>query len=148
MPWLDALRSICTTLWVGGIWTIGAIVAPMLFRLLDSKPLAGRVAGELFVVMAWVGMVCGVYLVLWWLLRFGLKAFSAIGFWLLLGMLGLTLLNHFAIFPILMTVRSETSAAAQGLFGGGLASWHAISTVLYMIQSLLALFYVCRRENA
>jgi hypothetical protein len=59
-------------------------------------------------------------------------------------MLVLTLVNQFAVFPVLASAKSEMHSAAEGMFGGGFQSWHAISSLIYLVQSLLGLFYVVR----
>ena len=59
----DALCTVALTLWVGGLWTMGYLVAPTLFRSLSSdRPLAGRLAGQLFELIGWVGLGCAAYL--------------------------------------------------------------------------------------
>ena len=40
-------EKILLTIWVGAMWSVGYIVAPVLFQMLD-KPVAGNVAGQLF----------------------------------------------------------------------------------------------------
>ena len=44
----DALQSIAVTLWVGGLWAIGLIVAPLLFHTLSDRSQAGTLAGQFF----------------------------------------------------------------------------------------------------
>lgn len=44
----DALQSIAITLWVGGLWVIGLIVAPSLFHTLTDRSQAGMLAGQFF----------------------------------------------------------------------------------------------------
>ena len=56
---MDGLRAIARTLWIGGMWVVGIIVAPILFSALDNVT-AGMVAGRLFAAIAWVGLVCGI----------------------------------------------------------------------------------------
>ena len=52
----EHIYSIAITLWVGALWAIGYLAAPTLFRLLEDRPLAGRLAGEMFTYVAWLGM--------------------------------------------------------------------------------------------
>ena len=62
----DSLRvgeTLIQTLWVGGLWIVGYVVAPSLFARLDDTRLAGELAGGLFDLMAWISMVCGLLLV-------------------------------------------------------------------------------------
>ncbi|WP_374353214.1 DUF4149 domain-containing protein [Chitinimonas sp.] len=139
----NALRSILSVFWIGGLWVIGVLVAPVLFHEMDSGT-AGRLAGVLFRDMAWVGMVAGSYILLHMLWEGGLRAFQTLELWLILGMLVLTLINQFAVFPALVTAKAQVHSAAEGMFGGGFQSWHAISSLIYLVQSLMGLFYVIR----
>ena len=54
----DKLQFVAITLWVGGLWAIGYIVAPSLFAHLDDRALAGMLAGKMFTLMAYIGLGC------------------------------------------------------------------------------------------
>ena len=56
-------EKILLTIWIGGMWAIGYIVAPVLFKMLD-KPVAGNVAGQLFSIINYVGLFCAVVFVI------------------------------------------------------------------------------------
>lgn len=137
----NALKNLLTTLWIGGMWVIGILVAPILFKMLDNA-LAGAVAGRLFHAIGWVGIVAGIYLAIWWIWVDGLRAFQTGRLWLVIGMLVCTLVNQFAVFPIIAGVKPAVSQAAEGMFGGGLSSWHTISSLIYLLQSLFGVVYV------
>lgn len=143
---MDGLRALARTLWFGGMWVVGIIVAPTLFSALDSVT-AGMVAGKLFSHMAWVGLVCGVFLLADYVWRQGAKGVKQGGFWLLLGMLLCILINHFGVTPIIVQLKLQMNSAAEGLFGGGFATWHAISSLIYLVQSLMALVYLFRNDQ-
>ncbi len=53
-------------LWIGSLWTIGLIVAPVLFAVLPDTALAGLVAGRLFTIEALVSLVSAPLLLLLW----------------------------------------------------------------------------------
>ncbi|UTH72291.1 DUF4149 domain-containing protein [Chromobacterium sp. IIBBL 290-4] len=142
---MDGLRAIAKTFWIGGLWVIGLIVAPVLFKTLDSVT-AGMVAGRLFAVIAWVGLVCGVYLLVDLVWRHGVSGLKLGGFWLIVGMLACILINQFGVAPIIVTLKQQMNHAAEGLFGGGFATWHAISSLIYLVQSLFGLAFILRNE--
>ena len=83
---MDGLRALAKTFWIGGLWVIGIIVAPVLFKSLDAAT-AGMVAGRLFAVIAWVGLVCGVFLLVDNIWRNGVRGMKESSFWLIVGML-------------------------------------------------------------
>jgi hypothetical protein len=54
-----AIYRLLSALWLGSLVGIGGIAAPVLFAQLSDRVLAGNLAGALFTVEAWVGIVCG-----------------------------------------------------------------------------------------
>ena len=55
----EVAERLLLTVWIGGMWTVGYLVAPTLFAMLEDKALAGTIAGRLFSVMSYVGLCCG-----------------------------------------------------------------------------------------
>jgi hypothetical protein len=53
------------TAWVGSLLAIGYIAAPLLFARLADRGVAGNLAGDMFAYVAWVGLACGTYLMLY-----------------------------------------------------------------------------------
>ena len=45
MPIIKYSERFLLTLWVGGLWIIGYLVTPVLFKTLDNRQLAGELAG-------------------------------------------------------------------------------------------------------
>ena len=43
-PYLQAVERTLLTFWIGGLWTTGFVVAPLLFAELDDRVLAGTLA--------------------------------------------------------------------------------------------------------
>ena len=97
----EALQSIAATLWVGAMWGIGYIVAPVLFSRLGDRALAGLIAGKLFSLIAWVGIGCAIYLLLFRMVRSGTGVFRQGVFWIALLMLALVCAGEFGIQPIM-----------------------------------------------
>ncbi len=83
----EVIAALALTAWVGALWAIGLIVAPTLFDALSDRALAGLVAGRLFLYVAVVGFICGGYLLIFRLARFGGHALRQAAFWLVLLML-------------------------------------------------------------
>jgi Domain of unknown function (DUF4149) len=140
----DKLALIAVTLWVGGMWAIGYLAAPVLFSSLDDKMLAGRLAGGMFAILAWIGIACGSYLILHRWMRAGAGALKQTFFWAVVLMLVLTLTGHFGITPILETLKQQAwpKSVMESIFRDRFAMWHGISSILYLIQSLLGLMLV------
>jgi len=140
----DALQSIAVTLWVGGMWVIGFIVAPLLFSRLGDRVLAGAFAGKLFTIIAWIGIGCALYLILFRLVRFGAGCFRQGFVWVTLLMLALLLAGGFGVQAILESLRAQAlpKEVMESVFRDRFMTWHGVASVLYVIQSLLGLFLV------
>lgn len=140
----DALFSITLTLWIGGLWAIGYLVAPTLFSTLGDRHLAGLVAGKLFALIGWVGLVCASYLLLSLVLRLGAAVLRRGVFWLLLVMVALTLVSQFGIQPWLAQLKAEAlpREVMESVLRDRFVTWHGISSILYLVQSLLGLLLI------
>jgi MFS family permease len=135
----EALQSIAATLWVGAMWGIGYIVAPVLFSRLGDRALAGLIAGKLFSLIAWVGIGCAIYLLLFRMVRSGTGVFRQGVFWIALLMLALVCAGEFGIQPIMAALKEEAlpKQVMESVLRDRFAAWHGVSSVLYIIQSLL-----------
>jgi hypothetical protein len=130
---------IAITLWVGSLWAIGGIAAPILFSALPEIQLAGTLA---------VGIVCGIYLLIFRLASEGTRAFKQWFFWIVLVMLVLTLIGHFGVQPIIqhLKVQGGTAEVMQSVVASRFARWHGVASILYLIQSLLGLGLVLKNR--
>jgi hypothetical protein len=145
----DALQSIALTLWVGGLWTIGLLVAPLLFHTLADRSQAGMLAGQFFAAISYVGLGCGAYLLLFRLARFGGQAFGQLFFWAVLLMLALAAAGQFGVQPIMASLRQQAlpSEAMHSVLRDRFAAWHGVSSVLYLIECLLGLGLVLQHDR-
>lgn len=146
----DYLDVFAVTLWVGGLWAVGYVVAPTLFHELPgNRALAGHLAGRMFAIVAWVGIGCAAYLMSFLLLRFGAAALKSGVFWLVLLMLLLTLAGHFGVQPVLAQLKAEAlpREVMESVLRDRFARWHGISSVLYLIQSLLGAALLAVRQS-
>ena len=141
---IDALQSITVTLWVGGLWGIGLIVAPLLFHTLSDRSQAGMLAGQFFMAITYIGLGCGTYLLLIRLARFGGHAFSQLFFWSILLMMALAAAGQFGVQPIMASLKQQAlpSEVMQSIFRDRFAAWHGVSSVLYLIECVLGLVAV------
>lgn len=122
------------TVWAGALWSVGYIVAPTLFALLDDRQLAGLLAGRLFEIVAYLGLVCGVLLLVGQVTRSGWKAWRV---YALVAMLVLTAVGQFVLQPLMAAAKAQGAAAADRF-----AALHGISSSLFLVVSLLALALV------
>lgn len=140
----EALYLLAIALWVGGLWAIGYIAAPVLFASLADRQQAGMVAGRLFALIGWVGLGCATYLAAFTLVRSGSRFFRNPIFWLVLVMGALTLASQFGIQPLMARMKAEAlpREVMESVLRDRFAAWHGISSILYLVQSLLGLWLV------
>lgn len=139
MVWGNALRSgeaIIQTLWVGALWTVGYLVAPALFEHLDVRE-AGRVAGELFSVTAWLSLVCGALLLIAHRDVAPVAGIRKLRHWLIIVMMLLIAAGEWVVRPLM-----EATRLPDGTTGEGFALWHGISATLYLLASVAGLLLV------
>ncbi len=133
---LSAAERILLTVWVGGLWTVGYIVAPALFANLDDRALAGSLAGVMFQIVAYLGLACGAMLLLFNQLRSAARRLN----WralVLSGMLVLIVVGEFVLAPMIAGLRAQgLTEAAQ------FARLHGIAATAYLLTSLLGLLLV------
>ncbi|HSD37796.1 MAG TPA: DUF4149 domain-containing protein [Rhodocyclaceae bacterium] len=140
----DYLFVVAVTLWVGVLWALGLVAAPVLFRELSDRALAGNLAGAMFAVMAWVGIGAATYALLFLLAREGARAMKSAAFWLILVMLLLTLAGHFGVTPILVHIKAEAlpREVMESVLRNRFMAWHGVSSVLYLMQCVLGVALV------
>jgi len=128
------VERITLTLWVGSLWAVGLMVAPLLFVQLDSRALAGSVAGQLFTITALLGLVCGSLLLLAMILRTGRYGWRG---WVVTAMLLLVAAGQFVVAPMIGDLRSQGLADSADF-----ARLHGLASVLFMVTAGLGLLLV------
>ena len=130
-------EKILLTLWVGGMWTIGYIVAPVLFKMLD-KVVAGNVAGLLFSIISYIGLICAIALIANILYRYGFNP-RHWQLWVLVVMLLIIVIGQFVLQPLMAELKVS---GLDGESASQFAKLHGIAAVLFLINSLLGLALV------
>jgi hypothetical protein len=140
----EALYLFSITLWVGGLWAIGYMAAPVLFSSLGDRQLAGMVAGKLFALVGWVGIGAASYLLLFLIVRCGGQVLRRAVFWLVILMLLMTVASQFGIQPLMAQLKADAlpREVMESVLRDRFAAWHGISSILYLLQSMLGLWLV------
>ena len=103
---------------------------------------AGSVAGKLFEIIAYLGMVCAGILLLFGLFEAGGRLFKTAYFKLVTAMLLCVSLNHFVVTPVIEALKAHRPHLILQTVGGSFGVWHGVSSVIYLITSLLGVFLV------
>lgn len=140
----EHLLVVLVTLWVGAMWSIGYIVAPTLFAMIDARALAGAVAGRLFMLVAWIGLASAAYVLVFKLVRERWRALRTGLFWVVVVMLSMTLASQFGIQPLMAQLKADAwpREVMDSILRNRFATWHGVSSVLYLVQSVLGLVLV------
>ena len=140
----EAFYFVAITLWVGGLWAIGYIAAPVLFSSMGDRQLAGMVAGKLFSQIGWVGLGSAAYLLIFLVARCRGQAFRRAVFWLVLLMALLAAVSQFWIQPLMAQLKADAlpREVMESVLRDRFAAWHGVSSILYLMQSGLGLWLV------
>jgi len=135
--WLTGER-ILLTLWVGSLWAIGYIVAPVLFNELDRST-AGNIAGQLFTLVSYLGLFVVTVILFVAFTQNGLAAMQQWRNRILLLVFVLIMVGQFVLHPMMAELKS---AGLEGANAKQFATLHGVSSILYMINSLFGLALV------
>jgi hypothetical protein len=140
----EALYQIAIVAWVGGLWAIGYLAAPVLFASLGDRQLAGIVAGKLFSLVGWIGLGCAAYIGIYLIFRWRAQAFWRSVFWVTLAMGVMVAVGHFGLQPLLAQLKAEAwpRDVMESVLRDRFVAWHGVSSILYLIQSVLGLWLV------
>jgi hypothetical protein len=129
-------ERIILTLWVGGLWTVGYLVAPALFANLDDRALAGSLAATLFEIIAWFGLASAFLLLIINQIHFADQRLN----WRMLVLVTMLLLvaaGQFVLAPLMGDLRAAGDADSAAF-----ARLHGLASVIYLVNSLLGLVLV------
>ncbi len=145
----EFLYLLSITAWVGGTWCIGYLAAPVLFSTLADRTLAGQLAGRLFEMIGWVGLAAATYLVAFLLGRWGSKVVRRSVFWLVLVMALLVAAIQFGIQPLMAELKADAFPrdVMESIMRERFAMWHGVSSILYLVQSLLGAWLVAWNQR-
>ncbi|MGA8865203.1 MAG: DUF4149 domain-containing protein [Gallionella sp.] len=140
------LASLLVTAWVGALWAVGYLAVPVLFYAQPDRQLAGMLAGQMFSLVAYLGMVCGTYLLIHCVSLAGRETFRDVLFWTVAAMLLLTLAIQCGFQPLMTSLKLQALPldVMHSTFAGRFKMLHGVSSIFYLIQSLLGMFLVTR----
>jgi hypothetical protein len=142
-------RTLLVTLWAGSLWTIGYLVAPLLFASLPDRTLAGTIAGTLFRAEAWLSLACGILLLAIFRADTNLPS-RATCLRIVIGMLLCVVIGYFGLQPFMAEIRA-VAAQSGGVMDDAMRArfglLHGLASVIYLLQSLLAVSLVTKSRG-
>lgn len=144
------IAAIAITAWVGSLWAISYLAAPVLFYTQPDRQLAGRLAGQMFVHMNYLGLISGAYLLAYFINQFNRAAIRQPVFWVVAVMLLITTIMLFGFEPVMNHLKTLALPldVMQSEFAGQFKMLHGISQVFSLIESLLGVYLVIKNRPA
>ncbi len=141
-----SIERIVLALWVGGLWSIGLLVAPELFRSLESRQIAGAIAGNLFTVMNYSGLIAGLILLslAHRQYQYRWRSFRQWRTLLIVAMLVLVAISQFVLTPMMQEIKQARLVTAVVSLDthNQFAILHGLSGILYLLTSVSGLVLV------
>lgn len=137
---MNRLCALLTSLWLGMQVMAGYIAAPILFGQLGKQE-AGNIAGVLFSINNYFGLLA--WIVAWLVVRSSqnrsLNNNDKVAPKFIILLLLLTASNQFLISPVIAAHKTGTANWLLSLLGGSFGMWHGISSIIYLVCSVLGL---------
>lgn len=140
---MNKLAAVLVGAWLGLQLGVGYLVVPVLFQHM-SKMEAGAIAGTMFDFVAYSGLA--VWLLVYFIGRHELNRSllrSKTNKFVLILLL-LLVASQFLVTPVIEAHKTGTSNWLLSLTGGSFGQWHGISSIIYMVCSLLAVALALR----
>jgi len=140
------LSKLGMTFWVGGTLTIGSIIIPLLFKMLDQIT-AATITGQILNLNAYIGIVAVFFAIIDSIIRYRLNTYRARKFWYLIIIEIILTINNFAIFPLIAKLRTKLADMAHHVIQTtpSFNFWHSISAGLFVITVILGLLYTIEK---
>jgi hypothetical protein len=147
--WPQHLASLLITAWAGSLWAVGYLAVPVLFYAQPDKQMAGMLAGQMFSLVAYLGMVCGAYLLLYRYFKYGRIALRQNLFWVVSAMLLFTLVIQCGIQPVMTELKAQALPldVMHSAFADRFKMLHGVSSIIYLIESLLGIYLVIKARQ-
>ena len=138
-----------TTAWVGSLWAVGYLAVPVLFYAQPDRQLAGMLAGQMFALTAYLGMLCGTYLLLHRVSLIGRSVLRNKLFWIVAAMLLISLLLQFGFQPVMNSLKQQALPldVMHSAFADRFRIMHGLSSIAYLMQSLLGIFLIIKTSR-
>lgn len=139
---MKSILVILHAFWVGAQISIGYWVTPLLFHFAKigviSNTVAGNIAGELFEVLMYLGLVMSC---IWWWLGKKWRISTVLIKWIMAALL----INTLLITPVIQALKTEKSHWLLEWVGGSFGMWHGISSIIYLFITLILLVWTWQR---
>ena len=130
---------------MGSLWWM-IVVANVIFDKVPTSYLAGLIAGHLFEYLSYFSLVVLTFVMFRLFKGEGWRVVKNSLFWISLFILFIVLMNLFGIKPFLeaLKIQALPKEVMESIFADRFSLWHGISSIAYLIHSLLATFLMLK----
>ena len=142
---MNTFLKLLIALWVGSLWWM-IVVANVIFDKVPTSYLAGLIAGQLFEYLSYFSLIVLTFVMFRLLKGEGWRVLNNSLFWISLLILFIVLMNLFGIKPFLETLKIQAlpKEVMESIFADRFSLWHGLSSIAYLIHSLLATFLMLK----
>ena len=142
---MNSFLKLLIALWVGSLWWM-IVVANVIFDKVPTSYLAGLIAGQLFEYLSYFSLVVLTFVTFRLFKGEGWRVVKNSLFWISLFILFIVLMNLFGIKPFLeaLKIQALPKEVMESIFADRFSLWHGISSIAYLIHSLLATFLMLK----
>lgn len=128
------LKRLVLTVWLGMIFSVGYLVAPVLFETLSDPALAGLLAGKMFAAVAWVSLAAGPAMAVLTILTSARSRRRSTKLACIASMMACMWAIHWILRPMM-----EAARLPDGSPGADFMFMHGMSALVYVLASVLGL---------
>ena len=142
---MNTFLKLLIALWVGSLWWM-IVVANVIFDKVPTSYLAGLIAGQLFEYLSYFSLIVLTFVMFRLFKGEGWRVVKNSLFWISLLILFIVLMNLFGIKPFLETLKIQAlpKEVMESIFADRFSLWHGVSSIAYLIHSLLATFLMLK----
>ena len=137
--WLARFSTLALMIWAVITWVTGYVFAPLVFAKWP-KIEAGLITGELLQATYVISLICAVFVLIDYRVRYAHKLLHNKNLWLMLVALFIVIIQYAVITPKMQALKANMLSNASAFM-----QLHGVSQVLYLITSLVLAVLVWER---
>ncbi len=137
--WLARFSTLALMIWAVSTWLTGYVFAPLMFAKWP-KVEAGLITGELLQTTYVISLICAVFVLIDYRVRYAHQLLHNKNLWLMLVALFIVIIQYAVITPKMQVLKANMLSNASAFM-----QLHGVSQVLYLITSLVLAVLVWRR---
>lgn len=133
------VATLLSSAWVGSLWAVGYLAVPVLFYAQPDRQLAGMLAGQMFSMVAYLGIGCAALLLIYNFSLYSRAAFKLTFVRIIVIMLLITLILQYGLQPYMaeLKLQAQPLEVMHSELAARFKMMHGLSSIAYLLESLL-----------